>query len=401
MLAATLLSAEMLLLRRVRVRPVLSAAVVMVTLLSSMSVAAATSTTKAESADAALDAALEQIVASSGGPPSVVVVVQRRDETTAHIKGAAEVATGVPPTIDDHMRMASVAKAFSAAVELSAVADGALSLDDTIGARLPDLPDAWSKVTLRELLGHTSGIPDFSKSKAFVSALTASLLVPPPPVDLLSFVAAKPLEFRPGSKYQYSNSDNIIAGLMVEKATGHTFDQELGTRVVEPLALTQTTLPNDATMPAPYIHGYVIAPNEPPDDVSELFAAGWTWTSGGIVATPRDANEFIRGYAAGATTNRATQKAQFRFRPGTSKPPGPGTNSAGLAIFRYQTRCGTVYGHTGNTAGYTQFVAATRDGSRSVAVSANAQITPTSDAKTFVQLRRIFGLAVYAALSNA
>jgi D-alanyl-D-alanine carboxypeptidase len=330
----------------------------------------------------------------------VVVVVQRRDDTVVHAKGAADVATGVPPTIDDHMRVASVAKAFSSAVVLSVVADGKLSLDDTIGARLPDLPDAWSKVTVRELLGHTSGIPDFTKSKDFVAALTASLLVALPPADMLAFVADQPLAFEPGSKYRYSNSDNITAGLLVEQATGHPFAQELARRVNEPLALAQTTLPDGATMPAPYVHGYVIEPPGAPDDVSELFAAGWTWTSGGVVSTPRDANSFVRGYVVGATTDTPTRAAQFRFRPGKSEPPGPGTNSAGLAIFRYQTRCGTVYGHTGNTAGYTQFIAATRDGSRSVTVSTNAQITPTSDPKMFVRLRAIFGLAVCAALAN-
>jgi D-alanyl-D-alanine carboxypeptidase len=73
---------------------------------------------------------------------------------------------------------------------------------------------------------------------------------------------------------------------------------------------------------------------------------------------------------------------------------------AGLAIFRYQTRCGTVFGHTGDTAGYTQFIAATGDGIRSVTVSANARIIPTSDAKGFVKLRAIFGLAVCAALAD-
>ena len=90
--------------------------------------------------------------------------------------------------------------------------------------------------------------------------------------------------------------------------------------------------------------------------------------------------------------------AQFTFVPGRSEPTGPGTNSAGLALFRYQTGCGTVYGHTGNTAGYTQFVAASRDGRDSVVVSVNAQITPHADPQTFQALRRIYTLAVCAAL---
>jgi D-alanyl-D-alanine carboxypeptidase len=385
--------------RRLRARLVIVVAVVIASV-SAVSVAEAASAPTAAKADAALDAALEKIVATKGGPPSVAVVVQRGDEITFHSEGEADIATSRPPDIDDHMRLASVAKAVTGAVELSAVADGTMSLDDTIGDRLPDLPAAWSKVTLRNLLAHTSGIPDFSKTKAFAAAVGQSLLVPPPPVELVSYVADDPLSFAPGSKYEYSNSDNIIAGLMVEQATGNTFAQELATRIAQPLGLSQTTLPNDVTMPTPYIHGYVTEPPDPPVDASEVFAAGWAWTSGGIMSTPGDANRFIRGYTAGTTTDAATQTAQFRFRPGKSEPPGPGTNSAGLAIFRYQTNCGTVYGHTGNTPGYTQFIAATRDGSRSATVAAGEQITPKSDPKTFTKLRAIYGLAVCAALAG-
>jgi hypothetical protein len=86
---------------------------------------------------------------------------------------------------------------------------------------------------------------------------------------------------------------------------------------------------------------------------------------------------------------------------GSSEPPGPGKNAAGLALFRYRTRCGTVWGHTGNTPGYTQFAAASPDGRRSVTVSVNAQHTPTAGRQAvFEALRRAEGLAVCAALAD-
>ena len=100
-----------------------------------------------------------------GGPPAVVVVVQRGSDRTVHTAGVAEVGTDVEPTLDDHMRIASVAKAFSGATALSLVDEGVLSLDDTIAERLPDLPAAWGDVTLRQLLNHTSGLPDFTDSR--------------------------------------------------------------------------------------------------------------------------------------------------------------------------------------------------------------------------------------------
>jgi D-alanyl-D-alanine carboxypeptidase len=349
------------------------------------------------SPDDRLELAMRDLVAKSGGPPGVFVVVQRDGVTRFHTAGVADAATGRTATIDDHERLASVAKAFSGAAALRLVSRGVLSLDDTIGTWLPQLPRPWHGVTLAQLLNHTSGISDFSKNDAFLDALFDSLLVAPPPETLLSY-ANDELGFRPGTKYRYSNSDNIVVGLIVAAATGMSYENALEQFVYNPMGLQNTSLPADAAMPTPFIHGYAVDPAQGLVDQSELFAAGWTWASGGIVSTPADANRFIRDYASGATIDAATRAQQFQFRKGSSEPPGPGKNAVGLGIFRYRTRCGTVYGHTGNTAGYTELVAATGDGSRSATVSINAQITPTTNSQLFPQVRALFELAVCAAL---
>jgi len=113
-------------------------------------------------------------------------------------------------------------------------------------------------------------------------------------------------------------------------------------------------------------------------------------------------NDFIRGYVGGKLFDERTQAKQRRvIEGGSSEPPGPGRNSAGLAIFRYETRCGTVWGHTGNIFGYTQFAAASANGRRSVTVSINAQHTPpTGSPAVFEALRRAEELAVCAALAD-
>jgi D-alanyl-D-alanine carboxypeptidase len=348
--------------------------------------------------DAALQRALSRLIAQRGGPPGIAVIVQRGRRAILHTAGVADVHRSAPIAASDHMRLASVAKAFSGAVALSLVAEGKLSLSDTIGRWLPALPAAWSAVTLRELLGHTSGIPDFSQTEAFGEALGKSLLLAPAPEALLSFAPAR-LDFAPGSRYRYSNSDNIVAALMAAAAGRDSYERELEERVFAPLGLSGTSLPGSARMPRPYVHAYVVDRPKEPEDVSELFAAGWSWASGGIVSTPRDANVFVRAYVRGALTNAATRAAQFTFVPGSSEPSGPGVNSAGLAIFRYRTRCGAVYGHTGNTAGFTQFIAANAAGTRSTVVSVNAQVTPKASAKRFGELRKIYTLAVCAALA--
>jgi CubicO group peptidase (beta-lactamase class C family) len=192
-------------------------------------------------ADAALDRALEELVAMEGGPPGVIAVIQRGQHREVHTCGVANVRTGRPMRIHDRMRIASAAKAFSGAVALSLVSEGKLSLQDTIGERLPELPEAWSEVTLRQLLNHTSGIPDFSLDPAFQETVLASPTKAPPPEELLSFVEDEELLFDPGSEYHYSNSDNIVVALMVEAATGMSYEDLLREQVYRPLGLRKTT----------------------------------------------------------------------------------------------------------------------------------------------------------------
>ena len=266
---------------------------------------------------------------------------------------------------------------------------------------MPELPKAWWEVTLRQLLNHTSGIPDFSQDPAFQKAVLASPTKAPPRKELLSFVEDEELLFDPGSEYHYSNSDNIVVALMAEAATGMSYEALLRERVYKPIGLRKTSLPRGPNLRKPFIHGYDTS-EHPPEDVSELLAAGWAWASGGIVSTPADLNTFIRGYVGGKLFDERTQAKQRRVvEGGSSEPPGPGKNSAGLGIFRYETRCGTVWGHTGNTLGYTQFMAASPNGRRSVTVSINSQLAPpVGDSEAFKALRHAEGLAVCAALAG-
>jgi D-alanyl-D-alanine carboxypeptidase len=187
-------------------------------------------------------------------------------------------------------------------------------------------------------------------------------------------------------------------------ASHRSYRRLLRSRVFGPLGLKRTSLPRGFRLPRPLVHGYFVDPPHRPRDVSEAFSASGAWASGGIQSTPAELNRFIRGYLGRELFGRRTQRRQLRFVKGHSEPPGPGANSAGLAIFRYRTRCGTVYGHTGNFPGYTQFTAATRNGARSVTVSANEQVVPDSprpsDRAAFKALRHIYTLAVCAALAH-
>jgi D-alanyl-D-alanine carboxypeptidase len=129
-------------------------------------------------------------------------------------------------------------------------------------------------------------------------------------------------------------------------------------------------------MPAPYLHGYEVPIGEPPVDRSEYLNPALAWASGGLVSNAVEVGRFFRAYVRADLFNAKTQQAQRDFIIGSSSPPGPGRNRAGLALFRYKTQCGTVFGHTGSYPGYRLFAATNRAGSRSVVFTVNAQIAP-------------------------
>ncbi|MFF4258226.1 serine hydrolase domain-containing protein [Streptomyces sp. NPDC001663] len=343
---------------------------------------------------------LEQLVAAPGGPPGAIAVLQRDGVTRVVRAGVADLATGRPPQPGDHMRIASTAKAFSGAVALSLVDRHALRLDETIGRRLPRLPRAWHSVTLRQLLNHTSGLPDYTEDEEFRQILAADPRHHFDSRRLLDFVADRPLNFPPGTQYRYSNSDNIAVALMAEAATGTPYEQLLRILVYGPLGLRNTSLPQGYRMPEPYLHGYAVTP-PPPEDVSELFGVSGSWASGGIISTPADMTRFIRGYAGGALYGRGVVHEQRRWIPGASQPAGPGANMAGLAIFRYTTRCGVVLGHTGNFPGYTQLIAATPDGRRSLTFSITTQINDSSNPDLLNRMRAVQENFVCALLTRS
>jgi D-alanyl-D-alanine carboxypeptidase len=296
------------------------------------------------------------------------------------------------------MRIASVAKAFSGAVALHLVQEGRLRLDDTIGQRLPGLPAAWASVTVRQMLNHTSGLPDYTQSRGFARQTETKPRGYVSPARVLDWVRRDRLVFRPGSSYEYSNTDNIVVGLIAERVTGQSYGDLLRSLVFGPAGLTQTTFPaRRVSLPSPYFHGYLVASGRPPQDVTTLLSPSGAWASGAIVSTPADLGAFIRAYLGRKFFGAAEHREQLRFVRGSSSPPGPGTNSAGLAIFRYKTRCGTVYGHTGNFPGYVQWTAATADGTRSVTTSLNI---PAPTGALLRRLRSLQATAVCALLGD-
>jgi D-alanyl-D-alanine carboxypeptidase len=340
---------------------------------------------------------LAGLVAAKGGPPGAIATLYHGGHETVLSVGRADAARPGRPLATDHMRIASVSKAFSAAVALHLVAEQDLSLDDTIGKWLPILPAAWASVTVRELLNHTSGLPDYTRSAGFKKQIETDPRGFVSPATVIDWVRGDHLEFLPGTRYEYSNTDNIVVGLIAQVAAGEPYGTLLSQVVFGPAGLTQTSFPSTIAVPNPFIHGYLVSPGAPPDDVSTFLSPSGAWASGAIISTPGQLGRFIRDDLGLTFFGAAQQRQQLRFVRGESSPPGPGTNSAGLGIFRYRTRCGTVFGHTGSFPGYTQWVAATRDGTRSVTTTLNMS---QPDAALLARLRAVQTTAICALLGR-
>jgi D-alanyl-D-alanine carboxypeptidase len=327
--------------------------------------------------------------------PGAIALTNRDGDITTIASGSSSAAVFSPMTSAATTRIASVSKAFNGATVLALVNEGAVELTSTIGDILPELPTVWHPVTVAQLLQHTSGLPDYIKNEQFLDDFIADPLMERTPQQLLEYVAEEPIDFPAGSSYSYSDTDNIVAGLMVEKITGNPYTEQMSDAVLGPLSLQNTSLPDTQDLPPPAILGYALdepesgqtspSPEASPQfvDVSELINPSLAWASGGMVSTAGELDRFIRRYASGADLSPELREAQRQFVPGDSGPPGPGDNASGLALYRYSTTCGEVYGHTGNMPGYTVFAGATPDGSTSAVLIANRQVNPTADPEAY------------------
>jgi D-alanyl-D-alanine carboxypeptidase len=358
----------------------------------------------ARQADALLDRSIRAVLSQPEGPPAVSVLVQRGDEVRLHSLGRANLAKRGPIRPTQHIRIASVTKAFTGATMLRLVEERRLKLNSTIGDLRPDLPAAWHPITLRHLLYHTSGLPNYTASAEFGAYFGAHLKDYISPLQAIGFVFDDPLRFTPGTQYHYSNTDNIVMALMAETATGRGFTRLLRKLVLRPLRLRQTTLPTGFALPSPFVTGYFWNAGQPLEDVSTEISVSSVWAAGGIVSTQRDLNRFVRAWAGGSLLRtRKARRAQTAFLPPFSpgEPPGPGINRGGLTLYRYKMPCGVVFGHSGNFPGYTDFIAASPDGTRSVVVTANLQLDVAAGPPgVFSTLRRVYRRAVCAALAG-
>ena len=278
----------------------------------------------ADSVSESLDAVLAAGV--TAGLPGVALHIERAGALVySGAAGVASIELQTPLKTTDRFRIYSITKAFTATVVLQLVDEGVLSLDDPVTKWLDDpavarIPDT-DRITLRQLLNHTSGIYDYDddddsqfKQDAFLGpdADWARVWTLP---ELLAYAdgANHAPYFAPGEGFHYSNTGYVLLGLVVEQATGRRFADELRDRILDPLALIDTALAEGGTVPDGTVDGYHLLGGGLVN--ATAINLSWAWAVGGIVSTAADVARFARAVFAGELVSPASFEEMFTYTP--------------------------------------------------------------------------------------
>lgn len=339
------------------------------------SLPAAGAAPRPNSAPAALQQAVQQLV--NDGVPGAMALERVGSSTWRAAAGVANLATGEPMSPYDRYRIGSVTKSFVSTVVLQLEAEHRLSLADPVEHWLPGVVPNGSNITIRELLNHTSGIPDYI-TLSFVLQLLHDPLRHYTPLELVDDALQNPPVFAPGAGWAYSNTDYILLGMIIA-AADHVNTPPLQSlappaetlaRIVAPLGLLHTSWPvADPDIHGLHTHGYLInAPavfNVPPVDDTTVQDPSWGWSAGAIISTLDDVATFHRALFAGHLLPAQQQQELLDF-----VPVRPGLDY-GLGVFRLQLPCGPALGHDGDAlAGYTVSLTSP-DGSRQFVIYSN------------------------------
>ncbi|GAA4985744.1 D-alanyl-D-alanine carboxypeptidase [Nonomuraea thailandensis] len=320
---------------------------------------AATQATAA--AGPALDATLDELVTEEGFPAALAAVQSRDGRTRHYTAGLKE-----RPPANGYVRIGSNTKTFTAVTVLQLVGEGKVKLDARVETYLPGLLRG-SRATVRQVLQHTSGLPEYTDT-LFAKGALPILHRHYEPRQLLGLALRKKPQFAPGAKWAYSNTNYIVAGLLIEKVTGHRAGEEITRRTVDKLGLTRTYFPadGDRRIRRPHPTGYHRDdPAQPMTDVTE-FDPSQAWTAGQMISTPGDLNRFFTALLDG----RLLKPAQLKEMRTTVPAPQVGRDGRyGLGLSSVKLSCGvTAWGHGGAIPGYYTSNAATEDG-RAAAVA--------------------------------
>jgi D-alanyl-D-alanine carboxypeptidase len=297
-----------------------------------------------------LDTAVSAELRQMGVPGAIVGLSVPGEIEYLHAVGVADRDSGTPMGVDDHWRIGSVTKTFTGTAVLQLVDRGLVALSDPISRYVEGVPSG-DEITL-DLLGRMhSGLFDYVEDDTMLKRLYDESPTGPDafaftPRDLIDIAFAHPLNFPPGAQYQYSNTNLVLLGMVIERVTGQPLEDYLAQNVFEPIGLTHTSYPANGLLPQPFPHGYTRAPDDVLLDAT-LWNPSWADAAGKIVSNYADLK--LWAAAVGKGTHLSPRSQVTRLRTAEVIPGGAGY---GFAIMNAN---GWI-GHNGDIPGYTTVV---------------------------------------------
>jgi CubicO group peptidase (beta-lactamase class C family) len=289
----------------------------------------------------AVDEVVDDVVAADG--PGVAVGVVVGDSAVRYCRGLADLEWGIPVTPDTVFRLASLTKPFTSMLVLLLAADGLLGLDDPVERHLPGLSRHGSRITVRHLLNHTGGLPNFLLQPDF---LAGQRRLDRTGAELVATVDALPLEFEPGERYSYTNTGYRMLDMLIESVTGTAYERVLARQVLAPLGMARTYYASDDLLIPRRARGYqsVTGTPRPAEYISGAIPGG----AGGLASTVDDLLRWHAGLRRGIPLSRAL--LALAWEPTTLT--GGRQEGYGLGWATCSYRGHTVVHHAGGIEGF-------------------------------------------------
>ncbi|MEK4915975.1 serine hydrolase domain-containing protein [Bacillus sp. FSL E2-8887] len=306
------------------------------------------------------------------GFPGVLAKTSEGGKTWSYAAGVANRSSKKPMETDFRFRIGSVTKAFTATVVLQLAEENSLNLDDSIEKWLPGVIQGNGyddkQITIRQLLNHTSGIAEYTRSKGFNLMDTKKSYRAE---ELVKMGISMPPDFAPGKSWSYSNTGYVLLGILIETVTGNSYAEEIENRIIEPLELSNTFLPgNSSVIPGTkHARGYIqLDGASEPKDVT-YYNPSMGSSAGDMISTADDLNKFF-SYLLGGKLLKEQQLKQML----TTVPTGEAAfGRYGLGIYETKLPNGvSIWGHGGSIPGFVTFAGGTLGGKHTLAVNLNS-----------------------------
>lgn len=330
-----------------------------VCLLSTVAVCGQTTATKTTALETGLQLKLDEWHKAGSFPGATLGVVLANGESFGLAVGFSDRDTRTPMKPTDRLLAGSVGKTFAAATALQLVTGGKINLDDKVEkylgrepwfARLPNAKD----ITVRQLMNHTSGLVRYEFKEQFTKDLTANPERVWKPAELVAYLFDEKPPFEAGKGWDYSDTNYIVLGMIIEKVTGRKFYDEANRRLLKPLKLTDT-IPQDGPRLKGVVQGYA-GPNNPFGGTDAMIVNGrfainpqFEWTGGGYASTAHDLARWAKMFYEGKAFSPDLLP---QVVDGVSAPMLGRETKYGLAAIIRQTPAGISYGHSGFFPGY-------------------------------------------------